>query len=444
MDGLARNVTRSLQSRLSFWLSLFVLAVGTLAGALSFWLAFDEAHELQDEQLRQIARLAVAERLSPERAASALGADADREAQVHIIRIGSLPQDDAIAPFVRSHVADGMQTLKIRDRSWRVYVLSRSPETRIAAAQLTRVRDEAAINSALRTLLPILGLIPLLLILIHVVVRSALSPVARMARMLDGRSEENLSPLPAADVPREIHPFLSAINRLFTRLSRALEHQRRFIADAAHELRTPLTALSLQAQNLENANSLEEVRHRLEPLKQGLERARQLLEQLLSLARQSATSLVAAQPLLLDLVARRVFEELLPLADEKGIDLGMDRVEPVRVSGDEFALHALLRNVVDNAVQYTPAGGRVDLRVFMEGGHAVVEVEDTGPGIPEKELEQVFEPFYRVAESGGSGSGLGLSIVKSIADKYGLNISLRNADPKAGLRFRCEISSFGT
>src|SRR5882762_570940 len=206
MDGLARNVTRSLQSRLSFWLSLFVLAVGTLAGALSFWLAFDEAHELQDEQLRQIARLAVAERLSPERAASALGADADREAQVHIIRIGSLPQDDAIAPFVRSHVADGMQTLKIRDRSWRVYVLSRSPETRIAAAQLTRVRDEAAINSALRTLLPILGLIPLLLILIHVVVRSALSPVARMARMLDGRSEENLSPLPAADVPREIHP----------------------------------------------------------------------------------------------------------------------------------------------------------------------------------------------------------------------------------------------
>jgi len=101
-------------------------------------------------------------------------------------------------------------------------------------------------------------------------------------------------------------------------------------------------------------------------------------------------------------------------------------------------------NVVDNAVQYTPAGGRVDLRVFIEGGHAVVEVEDTGPGIPEKELEQVFEPFYRVPESGGSGSGLGLSIVKSIADKYGLNISLRNADPKAGLRFRCEISSFGT
>lgn len=434
-------MTESLQTRLSLWLSLFVLVTGALAGALSFWLAFDEAHELQDEQLRQIASLALAERLSPVPGSPAPEDDSDQDEQVHIVRVGSRSQEDAGGPFVPNDVADGIHTLQGKERTWRVYVLSRSPEMRIASAQVTRVRDEAAVDGALRTLLPMLGLIPLLLILIRIVVRSMLSPVARLARMLDGRSEDNLSPLPDAGIPDEIYPFVAAINRLLARLNRALDQQRRFIADAAHELRTPLTALSLQAQNIENADSLPEIRHRFAPLKQGLERARQLVEQLLSLARQTATTTTAVQPISLDLVARRVFEDLYPLAQSNGIDLGIDRVEPVGVYGDEFALYTLLRNVVDNAVRYTSAGGQVDFRVFVEGSRAVVEVEDTGPGISEEELERVFDPFYRLSGSVDSGSGLGLSIVKSIAERYGFKISLQNVGSKTGLRFRLETSS---
>ena len=258
--------------------------------------------------------------------------------------------------------------------------------------------------------------------------------------MLDKRSEDNLSPLPEATVLEEIHPFVAAINRLLARLDRSIDQQRRFIADAAHELRTPLTALSLQAQNLEHADSLAEVPRRLAPLKQGLERVRQLVEQLLSLARQTAAFPVEIKPVSLDSVVRRVFEEIFPLAEGIGVDLGMERAETLQMEGDEFALYTLLRNVVDNAVRYTPAGGKVNLRLFAESGQVVVEVEDTGPGIPEEELGQIFDPFYRLSGSAGNGSGLGLSIVKGIADKYAFKISLRNIGNGEGLRFRVQMS----
>jgi signal transduction histidine kinase len=221
---------------------------------------------------------------------------------------------------------------------------------------------------------------------------------------------------------------VSALNGLLARLAGALGRQREFIADAAHELRTPLTALRLQLQLAERAGDDQARAQAHERLREGIARAVHLVEQLLVLARQDPDAPVeSAGSVDLAQLARGVVEAHQPTAAARGLELAFDAAsEPLAVTGDRAALRTLIDNLVDNALRYT-SSGRVSVRLTREGGHVVLEVEDTGAGIAEAERGRVFNRFYRGEAAAEGGTGLGLAIVKRIAERHGGQVELLDA-----------------
>ncbi len=275
------------------------------------------------------------------------------------------------------------------------------------------------------------------------VVRHVFRPVRRLAATLDKRKEQELGALSGKDIPSELIPFMDALNRMLERVVRSVEEQRRFVADAAHELRSPLTVLSLQAERLEAAEMSPLARERLDRMRRGLNRARNLLNQMLTLARVQSPLREEAEEVSLAQAFRRTVEDLIPLAEAGKIDLGVTSREDVVVRVPPHAVAAVLKNLVDNAIRYTPEGGRVDLHAGYEQGYPVMSVSDTGPGIPEEELERVFDPFYRCLGNAVSGSGLGLSIVRTLVESWGGSVSLENLREggKTGLRVSVRFSA---
>ncbi|MFC5475777.1 sensor histidine kinase [Paraherbaspirillum soli] len=442
MDGVKKYLNSSLQVRLSLWLSMAIVTVALGAGAFSFVFAFKDANELQDNQLRQIAALIVQNNL-PLGSHILETSEHDPESDARVI-VQVLPSQDRVSAMsakrslkLPDDVKEGMQTLTVRDKSWRLFVKELRAGNRLAVAQRTEVRDEIARDSGLRTLAPFVVLIPLLSLLVILLVRQMLKPVARLSAAMDQRSENDLSPLDDAHVPAEIRPLTASINRLLQRVAQAVEMQRRFVADAAHELRSPLTALSLQAENLERTGLPPAALPRLASMRQGLQRTRLLLDQLLSMARSQTEPSVENKEISVLAVFRRVLEQLMPVAEAKGIDLGVVSEQDVCLPAQEIDLTTLVKNLLDNAIRYTPAGGRIDLRVGRQQGWVELEVADSGPGIPVQERDRIFDPFYRILGNDEIGSGLGLAIVKAIVDRMGGTIVLADAnlDPAArGLR----------
>ena len=214
-----------------------------------------------------------------------------------------------------------------------------------------------------------------------------------------------------------------------------MSQQRRFIADAAHELRSPLTALSLQAQNLKNADSLEAVRERALPLQEGIERARQLTEQLLSLARTQSGENVNSE-INVSAMARELIAEYLPLAEPKRIDLGIEEIGLLSLYAEPESLRVILKNALENAIKYTQQGGKVTLRLLSENDSAIIEIVDNGPGIPDSERDRVFDPFYRIQDTDVKGSGLGLTIAREAAIRLGGTVSLHERQEGGGLVLR--------
>src|ERR1700730_12081287 len=318
----------------------------------------------------------------------------------------------------------------------RVLLRTRPDGSRFAVAQGTAIRDEIASNMALRTLLPIAALIPCLLLVTALVIAGSLRPMVRLAGDLDVGLPAAVPPLPWAGTPSELHPFIASINGLLERMKRMLDQQRRFVADAAHELRTPITALSLQAENLDPVDLPEEARERLAALKDGMRRTKHLLEQLLALARHEVGPPGEAAVVSLDLAVKDLVADLLPDAARKGVDLGFELIQPIMTKDEPVLIATMIRNLIDNATRFTPPGGRVDIGVFREGSEAVLQIEDTGPGIPSGDIARIFEPFFRGSQPTEDGTGLGLSIVKRILDRLGGSIVLENVSGPAltGLR----------
>lgn len=207
-----------------------------------------------------------------------------------------------------------------------------------------------------------------------------------------------------------------------------MDSQRRFVADAAHELRSPMTALALQADRLAATELSPVSRERFEPLSRGIQRGRKLIDQLLSLAAAQSASERAQTTLSVHTVYRQILEDLLPLAESKQIDIGVESTQDVQVTLNELDLFTLVKNLVDNAIRYTPPGGRIDLSVALEADAVKLQIKDSGPGIPIEEQARVFDPFYRSLGTDEAGSGLGLSIVKAIADRTGARVQLGFTD----------------
>lgn len=435
MDGFKRRLAASLQLRLSLWLSLAILGTALIAGAFSFLAAFREAYEFQDEVLRQVAAL-LDERhmnVATEQDVNA-GADRDRESRVFVQRLGRGSPDghtDGATLNLPVSLQEGFQTVDAGRESFRVFVKTLHSGERVAFAQQTEVRDEIARHSAFGTLMPFVLLVPLLLLMVADLIRKIFKPIALLSASIDQRNEQELHPLDTTSLPSEIRPFVVAINRLLGRVSQSMQAQQRFVADAAHELRSPLTALSLQAERLAGAEMPDAARERLDALRQGIERGRILLEQLLALARAQSAEGKVAGAVSVHQVFRRVLEDLMPLAEAKHMNVGVASESDVPVPANEADLIMLVSNLLDNAIRYTPEGGRIDLSVHVTDSGTVVQVTDTGPGIPPAERSRVFDPFYRIMDGRSIGSGLGLSIVDTIATRSGANVTLSYSDEHA-------------
>lgn len=442
MDGRKRDLVDSLQFRLALWLGLTLIAMAIVAGLTSYRSAFQEANEFQDDVLRQIATLyGNSSQPTPRIVDPDPSANRDAESRVFVQVLDPTASDPARSPskyplVLAEALPVGLQTVRSGAQSYRVLIRRLSDGQHLAVAQGTAARDEIARDSALRTLTPLLAMFPIMFIVVIYLIRRGFRPVTDLAREIDGRGESELHALPLDSVPAEIRPFVGAINRLLQRAEHSMEGQRRFVAGAAHELRSPLTALSLQAERLANAEMSANAAERLVTLRQGIERGKALLTQLLSLARAESMPGVPSSILSVQRAYRRALEGLVTLAEEKGIDVGI-AVEPdAEVRANEADLDTLVRNLVENAIRYTPAGGRVDLTVSTSREGVTLVIEDNGPGIPEAERERVFERFYRPAGSDEIGSGLGLSIVNAICNRLGARISLGASDDtrQSGLR----------
>jgi two-component system OmpR family sensor kinase len=440
MDGFKSPIADSLQFRLSAWLAVAIVAIAAAAGVISFASTLADAHDGQDNQLQQIGFLI--SRLdavpSSPMAREQMG-DVDFDARV-VVRFLDTPGNRVVAiqsrpPIFSSLLRDGLQTVLVGNEQWRVFVRTNAKGVRVAVGQQTTVRDATARASALRTLMPILLLVPVLVLLVGVLIRQMFKPLKSLADELGRRAEDDLGPLSRSGLPAEIWPFVSAINLLLVRIGGALSTQRRFIADAAHELRSPLTAMSLQAERLGGASMPDEARTRLAALSAGLQRTRVLLDQLLTLARTQESAKGATSKISLQRVIREVLEDLVPIAEAKNIDLGVIGTVDGNVEARLVDLKILAKNLFDNAVRYTPPGGRVDIAVRRAPGLVMLQVDDTGPGIAAHERERVFDSFYRVLGNGEIGSGLGLAITRTVADGIKARIELSDAPASAtGLR----------
>jgi two-component system OmpR family sensor kinase len=433
-------MTRSLRARLFAGLTTVILLAGCVGGVFAYVWAFDEAIEMQDSILIQIGSLLQNGSVKSDQ--SLYGIDAD--AKVDVEELGTAPSGSAEDRQLWN-LQDGLHLATRNGRSMRVLLRTRADGSRLAVAQPTAIRDETASSMALRTLLPIAALIPCLMLVTAFVIARSLRPMVRLAGDLDVRRADDMTPLPLAGMPSELHPFIASINGLLERMKRMLDQQRRFVADAAHELRTPITALSLQAENLDPVDLPEEARERLAALKDGMRRTKHLLEQLLALARHEVGPPGEAAVVSLDLAVKDLVADLLPDAARKGVDLGFELIQPITTKGEPVLIATMIRNLIDNATRFTPPGGRVDIGVFREGCEAVLQIEDTGPGIPSGDIARIFEPFFRGSQPTEDGTGLGLSIVKRILDRLGGSIVLENVSGPAltGLRatVRLPISS---
>ena len=425
----------SLRNRLLAGLVGAVLLAGALGAWLSYRIARAEADAFFDAQLRDAALL-----LRDEVQVFPGGARVPRAVPEYDFIVQVWSRDGVRVYLSRPHevvpglTGPGLSTTRTSTGRWRVYGVETGFGV-IQVAQPMDVRERRAARIALRSLAPFAVLVPTLSILIAWIVARTVRPVRGFADALRRRRPDDLQPVVVEGLPDEVRPVAVALNELLARLRAALDRERSFLADAAHELRTPLTALDLQAQAVAAAGE-DEREAALGSLRAGVARVARLVAQLLAIAREQHGATVAV-PLDLDELVRRTVAEFVPLAEAAGIDLGIESAEAVRVAGDADALRRLLGNLLDNAVRYTPAGGRVDVAVGREAGapaRAVVTVTDTGPGIPPEERERVFDRFHRIPGTVGTGSGLGLALARSIAGRHDGEVVLEEGPGGRGLR----------
>ena len=427
----------SLRWRLFAWLSVAIVLMSAAMAALSFVLAWRDANEVSDAQLRQVsASLATQQVVAPVSHPRLVDSeDAEAHYVIRELGTGDVDPDPYVDVFLPLALPVGLQTLEAHGVPWRVMVERNAGGQIFGVAQRLRARDETAQDAAVLTLVPMLVLVPLLLLIVHRLLRQGFAPLVALTTRLDQADGSKLAELDPTGIPREAVPLVHAINRLLARLGRVLAQQRRMVADAAHELRTPVAAIRVQADNLAHADLPPEARLRLQSLQLGLGRISEMIDQLLRLARVQGLAPMAARSVAFDKVVRTAIEETLPLAQVHGVDLGCLRLDAVEIHADPTHAAALVRNLIDNAVRYTPAGGAVDVSVEVHAGVVHLIVEDSGPGIDPAERERVFEPFFRILGTQQTGSGLGLAIVRSAAQALGGRVELdARGGGRSGLR----------
>ena len=434
MHHFIQTLKQSLQVRISIALILMFLPLSIIAGAFSYYQTYHEAEELQDDLLRQTAAY-----INPKTT------DYTQIGSENHILIQTFGQEDTVP--LSDTLGEGFHTIKGSvdddddDDEYRAYI-RQTPQGKIAVLQETEYRDDLAATAAYQSVLPLLIALPLMILLTVWITYRAMRPVKTLSASLGKRRSDDLSPLDGEGVPSEIQGFVTAINQLLQRTGENIRRQQRFIADAAHELRSPLTALSLQAERLTKLPQSDEAREQTGLILQSIQRNRHLLEQLLTHARaQGSETQRNLTDISLQAQFRRVLQELMPLALDKQQDIGVAVENDLRIRADDTEIYTLIKTFTDNAIRYTPAGGRIDIGFSETPTTLTIWVEDDGPGIPAAERSRVTDAFYRILGTEQQGTGLGLSIADAIAKRYGGKLILADSRNFAhGLLIQAELN----
>lgn len=490
--------TRSLQFRITVIFAIVGLITTACMGVMSYMRVYDTTQEFVDEELSQIASVAInyrmiiprrweAPRRNHERVLRMMsngrqitieystsgrpyireqyykdGAAADgKNVRPRNDGMGARGQDDEFLPsisdlhrfkydiiiaplfgrpgdalYIPSGANDGFYTLLVADQRVRAFISTNSSGQRFVVARplssIDTITKQALMNSIYQFLGINLVFIPLLIIS----VKMMFITLNKIARLLYRRSEDDLSPIIPDNhkgfVPSELDGFILALNKLFSKVDEGIQSKRRFIADAAHEMRTPLTALSLQAESLEKEDLSPSARAKVERLKEGISRERELMTALLTLAREQNKNTLVHETIDVFELYLKLIDEQEVLADRKCIDLGVEGDARYKIVTDRMRLTRIMSNLLSNAIKYTPEGGRIDMMAkSLSDGRLELIVQDDGPGIPPEQMEHILEPFYRVHgdRSEQVGTGLGLAIVKASADSINAKLSFKNATP---------------
>jgi two-component system sensor histidine kinase QseC len=427
---------------------LLVLLLGATAiiwfatGVASYVDARHEAEELLDAHLAQSAALLVVQ----------VGDEFDeidvehapqlhkyaRRAAFQVWEGGTVPRVHSVsAPDARLSLQEqGFSNSEVEGRRWRVFS-SWDAEHRylVQVGEQQHARDEIAASIAKNLLLPLVAALPLLAVLIWLAVTRATRPVVALGDQVSARAPDNLAPIALPEAPVELVPLVARLNDLFSRVSTSLENERRFTADAAHELRTPIAALKVQAEVALAATNESDRQHALEKVIVGCNRASHLVDQLLTLVRLDPGSASSGRELCdVHVLAKSVLAELAPAALARNVEMELEYAPAAPLRANAALLGVLLRNLIDNAVRYSEPGTTVRVGVHSDADAIRLTVTDEGPGVPESELERLGERFHRLPGQEAPGSGLGLSIVRRIAEIHGASVRFGRGPGAKGLK----------
>ena len=442
---------RSLFGEILDWMLAPLLFVWPLSIAFTHYFANNVANYPYDQALREHVT-AIARQVKlingkpvlslPASARALLRADETDSVYFHVLtRDGKLLAGDKGIPGPAAEAWDGAVPgeIYLRDADFNgqdlrfayTYVAeAQAPIERwilIEVAETTEKRTQLANKIVASVILPQFVIIPLAVMLVWFGLSRGLRPLNRLRKTIESRDPDDLSPIATRRVPEELEPLVEAFNEMMERMKKSVGAQQRFVADAAHQMRTPLTGLKTQAQFAMRESDPEALRHALRQIATGVDRAGRLVNQLLTLARTEGGEEQQQPAVVVDLarLMRESVEDWVMVAIERGIDLGFEAGGEAKIEGRPYLLRELAKNLIDNALRYTPRGGHVTCRIVANPQTVLLEVEDDGIGISEEQAELVFERFYRVDDATTEGSGLGLAIVQEIAVLHGSRASLR-------------------
>ncbi len=486
MPGSTRE-QRSLFGEILDWMLAPLLLLWPMSVALTWLVAQNIANKPFDRELGEMTRVlakqvvlletvdgeATASFTLPSGASEVLHTDQDDEIHYQVLGLrGELLGGELALPLPAEDEARAPGELRFRDgelhnedlRIGYVWVAmpGRPAETRMALVQVAETlgkRSRLATEIIKGVILPQFVILPLAVLLVWLALVRGIAPLNELQRRIRRRDSSDLSPIDEREAPEEVSPLVRAINDLLARLDQSIGAQKHFLADAAHQLKTPLAGLRTQAELAQREidagqRDPKELKKSLQQIAHSSQSAAHMVNQLLAMARaENQEQQAQRQNVNLARLATETVRDFVPRALEKRIDLGYEGPETgsgrgaaesgkaLLVSGNPLLLRELIRNLVDNALQYTPVGGTVTVRLVDDpfGQVVVLQVEDSGPGIPPGERERVFQPFYRTLGTDVDGSGLGLAIVREIAVQHGAQIQLEDAN----LRHRPGLSDQG-
>lgn len=435
MDGVKQY---SLRLHLLSLISIPIILAGCVIGSFAMWSAYHEISEVYDAQLSHAAKvlLQLTEHEVKEHESYEIELGAERPSVSHryekniSFRIWKgnhlVTESSSAEAFSGINAPPGFSDQHIDNKLWRFFVfIDEKSGITVEVAELYEIRTELILQILGSLFAPILVFVPLLFLLVWFGATHSLKPVLCVSEAVDKRDAEDLTPIDADRVPKEITPLMKALNRLLRRMDNSLRREREFTDNAAHELRTPLAAMKTQTQVLlKKATDMPDCKEGLNNLHASIDRASHMVNQLLSFARMQSQDL-EFEEVNLSVLTQDILKELSPLAVTKEQEYSADIAPDIRIKGNKDALAIMIRNIIDNAIKYTPLHGQISVMLGKDG---TLSIADTGPGIPDDKKDKVLERFSR-GNTKSEGSGLGLAMVKWICDSHEALLTMKDNIP---------------